>query len=341
MTKIYTGFSNYNEINAENRKKSAEEEVDLWGWESERFKEYRHKWNKAATENYLPEHPLHVDIELSDACNLQCKMCVHGFGTSKNVGFMDEKLTRDIIAQCAEIGVCSIKFNWRGEAALNKYLPEAVKFAKEKGILEVQFNTNGLPPKQYHNILIQCAENGLDRIIFSVDGFSKETYESIRIGGDYDALLKNIHQLRDWKKTNNAAKPFVRIQMVRSKENAHEVDDFIAYWKPLVNDVRISDIMDRGQGGQLAVGDQVTTGRARCPQPFQRMIVAKDGRVSPCCGDWDQEYILGDAKEEGLLDLWTGEKSQYLREIQNKKELNTVAICKKCYVKESYTWKKV
>ncbi len=334
--KMYTGFSNYDEINIENRKKAVENEVKQWSTQKELFKEYRAEWNKAANENYLPLKPLHVDIELSDACNLKCEMCAHGLGTVKNVGFMKDDLTYKMIDEVAAIGAYSIKFNWRGESALNPILPHAIKYAKEKGILEVSINTNGLPKKK--DLLIEAAKSGIDRIIFSVDGFSAETFETIRVGGNYEKLISNINDLLEWKKENNSTKPFVRVQMVRSNKNAHEVDEFIEFWQEKVDDVRISDVMDRGQGSHLSVGDKVTIGRRRCPQPFQRLIIARDGRVSPCCADWNQKYIVGDVFKESLKDIWNGKRMNKMRTIQNNVELDKIDICKNCYVKESFIW---
>lgn len=339
MSNLYTGFSDYNEINIDNRKKAVNEEVSKWLDKKEEYVNYRKEWNKAANEDYLPQQPLHIDIELSDACNLKCEMCAHGLGTVKNVGFMDKELVYRMIDEASSLGVYSIKFNWRGEASLNPLLPEAIKYAKEKGILEVAINTNGLPKKD--KLLIECAKNGIDRIIFSVDGNSKETFESIRKGGDYTKLILNIEEVLDWKNKNNESKPFIRVQMVRSKKNAHEVEDFISFWQNKVDDVRISDVMDRGQGGGLSVGDQTTVGRRRCPQPFQRLVIARDGRVSPCCADWNQKYIVGDVFKESLSNIWSGSKITKMRKIQNEVKLDNIDICKNCYVKESFIWEKV
>jgi len=235
-------------------------------------------------------------------------------------------------------GVYSIKFNWRGEVSINPFLVEAIKYAKQKGILEVAINTNGLPKQQ--DLLIECVKSGLDRIIFSVDGFSKETFETVRIGANYEKLIENINDLLKYKKNNNLVKPFVRVQMVRTNVNQHEVSDYIEYWTDRVDDVRVNDVMDRGQGTELMMGDQVAIGRTRCPQPFQRMIIGRDGRVSPCCADWNQEYIIGDTSKESLLDIWNEKKMAAIRKVQDKVELDKIDICKNCYVQESYLWKK-
>jgi len=338
MTDSSIGFSKYEEIGSEQRKQTAEKEIVEWGRDADKYREYRRLWDKAANENYLPSNPLHVDIELSSACNLRCKMCNHGISTMTDVGFMDDRLALRLIDECALLGVCSIKFNWRGEVTLNGFLPEAVKHAKSKGILEVQINTNGLPPKK--DILIQCAENNIDRIIFSVDGFSKETYENVRIGGDYDKLLGNIHELIAWRKEKKAGKPLIRVQMVRTQSNAFEVTDFIAYWHGLVDDVRISDVTDRGQGNEMSVGDQDAVGRRRCTQPFQRLVIARDGRVSPCCADWNQRYVVGDANSTSLAEIWSNDRIGFMRCIQNNNEHDKIEICTHCPVKESYVWKR-
>jgi len=337
VSDIYTGFSNYSEINVENRKTAVENEVHQWAEKKSLYTQYREEWSRAANEEYLPDHPLHIDIELSDACNLKCEMCAHGIGTVENVGFMDENMVFGLIDEAISINTYSIKLNWRGESLLNPILPMAVKYAKDKGILEISINTNGLPKNG--SVLIETAESGIDRFIFSVDGYSKEVYESIRVKGDYNKLMDNIMALIKWKKDTNSVKPFLRVQMVRSKKNAHQVDDFIKFWQDKVDDVRISDVMDRGQGEVLSVGDQVTVGRRRCPQPFQRLVVGRDGRVSPCCADWEQKYIVGDiTKRETLIDIWKGKKIQFMRDIQNHAELKKIDICKNCYVKESYIW---
>lgn len=335
---LYTGFSNYQEVNSEGREKAMADEIKSWGKDSDRFIQYRREWKKAAEENHLPDHPLHVDIELADVCNLRCEMCAHGMGTVNKTGFMDKDLTFKLIKEASLIGVYSIKFNWRGEAALNQLLPEAIRYAKECGILEVAINTNALPKRK--DILIKAAEAGLDRIIFSIDGFSAETYESIRIGGNYLQLMENVSNFLEWKKATASCKPFVRVQMVRSNKNAHEVEAFVDYWKDRVDDVRISDVMDRGQGGHLSIGEQTTVGRRRCPQPFQRLTIGRDGRVSPCCADWNQMYVIGDVKESSLLEIWNSHIMSKMRDVQNSGALDTLDVCRGCYVKESFLWNK-
>ncbi|MBI4355010.1 MAG: SPASM domain-containing protein [Candidatus Omnitrophica bacterium] len=305
-----------------------------------RFLVYRAKFNWSHRLDRPGRFPAHLDIETTDACNLRCVMCVQGIGEGvQNTGMIDMDFAKRLIDQGATHGLYSIKFNWRGEPALHAGLVELVRYAKSRGILEVQFNTNGIPYTE--SKIRELVLSGLDRIIFSMDGATKATYEKIRVGSDYDKLVENVKRFHAIRTELKRERPFIRIQMVRMKDNQHEVDQFIAMWKPFVDDIRVDDVSNRGQGNQMSVGDWVSTGRKRCPQPWQRMIVSRDGKVLPCCADWNREFIIGDATKEPLTQIWRGKRMEMMRQVQRDIRLNEIDPCRYCYVKESYTWQRM
>lgn len=297
---------------------------------------YRVKWNYFPKIGFLSKFPLHVDIETTDKCNLKCVMCVHGQGEVDTSGFIDKDFAKKVINEAAAGGAYSIKLNWRGEPALYKNMPELIRFAKERGILEVQINTNGIPFSEQR--IKDIIHAGLDRIIFSVDADSEQTYNKIRIGGNFDKLIENIESFIRIRSDLGTKKPFIRLQMVRMKENQNEVRAFIERWKGKVDDLRISDVTDRGQGKELIVGDQIAVGRRRCPQPWQRLIVSREGLVLGCCSDWHQNWVVGDARNESLQSIWKGKKMRKLRNRIAAKQMDEFEPCKSCYVKESYIW---
>ena len=45
-----------------------------------------------------------------------------------------------------------------------------------------------------------------------------------------------------------------------------------------------------------------------CAQIFKSMQVNFDGKVMPCCIDWKTINVIGDAKDQSLLDVWNGTK---------------------------------
>jgi radical SAM protein with 4Fe4S-binding SPASM domain len=298
---------------------------------------YRFKWNLVAKHDVVLKFPLHLDIEVTEACNLKCIMCVHGITGVPTAGRIDMKFAKTMVDQAVAGGTKSIKFNWRGEPALHTGLEDLVRYAKDKGILEVQFNTNGIPftDKRINDLV----DAGLDRVIFSMDGATKETYEAIRVGSSFERLIENIKKFDNARKARGQVKPFIRIQMVRMKDNQDEVDRFVSMWRGIADDIAVKDVTDRGQGNTLYVGDQVATGRRRCNQPWQRMIVARDGKVFPCCSDWDRSYEIGDANNTPLKEIWKGDRMETLRDINRKKGLDNFDPCRSCFVLSSYEWR--
>ncbi|MEQ9566734.1 MAG: radical SAM protein, partial [Pseudomonadales bacterium] len=77
-----------------------------------------------------------------------------------------------------------------GEPLLDKKLESKISRLKKIGIKEVFFSTNGslFTDKRAVSIL----ESGVDEVDFSVDGATKETFEKIRVGLNYDEVVDNI-----------------------------------------------------------------------------------------------------------------------------------------------------
>jgi len=56
-----------------------------------RYIDYRQRWEELPLKKEVSEFPLHLDIEVTDACNLKCPMCYRSIAVGKG-GFMDVNL---------------------------------------------------------------------------------------------------------------------------------------------------------------------------------------------------------------------------------------------------------
>src|SRR3989344_5215186 len=128
----------------------------------------------------------------SEAPGLQDFVLRNKPNSESGLGYMDWNLFKKIIDEASEYKptFSSVKFNYRGETLLAKNLPEMIKYSKDKGVLDVQFNTNGSLLTE--DLARKLIDSGLDGIIFSVDGANKETYEKIRRLGNYDNVYDKI-----------------------------------------------------------------------------------------------------------------------------------------------------
>jgi molybdenum cofactor biosynthesis enzyme MoaA len=73
----------------------------------------------------------------------------------------------------------------------------------------------------------------------SLDAYSKETYEKIRLGLNFDTTCNNIMNLVSLRKEMNSAKPRVSLVLVEMEENKKEIKKFYARWKKIVDSVNI------------------------------------------------------------------------------------------------------
>jgi len=279
---------------------------------------YRVKWWWCEHSYWIPKVPLHLDLELTNQCNLSCIMCRHGINPDSNQGQMDFEFAKSLIDQAVDIGIYSVKFQFRGESALYKKLEKLIIYSKNKGIHHTQLNTNLVAFNKER--LIQICESGLDRLIISIDGATSGTYEKIRVGAKWSRLvyLLGVIRLID-------IKPIIRIQMVHQDLNNQEIDTFLGKFRHLCNELHIKTVRDANQGGA----------RKSCAQPRQRIVVSWNGDVFGCCNAWYNESFVGRISDTFTLkSIWNSAEFKKLR--KNAKNPNSAEPCKSCLVSGSY-----
>ncbi len=282
----------------------------------------RIKWHYAPSFFYVLRFPSHIDIEASNMCQMSCPMC--GRHLMKNIkqGHMDFDLYKKIIDECSREKVYSIKLSWRGEPLLNPNIAKMINYAKEKGIKDVAFLTNG--ERLNENLTNQLIESGLDWISISFDGLN-DVYEKIRYPAKFEKAVKEIKYIKKTREQKRLKKPLIRIQSIWSaiKNNPDEFKDF---WKPVAD--RINFIADQIRSREEK--DFSHDPNYICQSPWQRICIMWDGRVAQCHGDYLERNILGDVKANTLREIWHGEKFNNLRSLmRNKKRLDTPP-CKIC-----------
>ncbi|MBN1366586.1 MAG: radical SAM protein [Dehalococcoidales bacterium] len=128
----------------------------------------------------MEKKPYLVDWAITHQCNLKCRHC-----RGMRVGEMDSTRAKEIINEIAEL-----KPGWviieGGEALLRKDLFDILKLARQKG-LDVHLISNGtLLNVEIRTILKQLGV----KLMISIDGATKETYESIRRGAKFEKVVR-------------------------------------------------------------------------------------------------------------------------------------------------------
>lgn len=316
----------YHEILNENARRWEELKDD-------RYREYRRKWVKNPKNFILESAPLHLDIEPTNACNLKCPMCPRTVlisdGRKFDIGKMPLETYKQIIDEAATIGVYSIKLNWLGEPLVHPDLIEMVRYAKEKGIIDVMFNTNAVLLTQ--SISKSFIEAGLDKLFFSFDSPVKKKYEEIRIGADFDKTLENIKNVNQMRESLKRVSPLTRVSMVLMDDNRDEYEEFVELFRDIVD---IVAYVDCRKPVAEETDQHLNSIKFACSQLWQRMFISWNGDCIICCVDSEKRHVVGNIHNATIRSIWLNETYSQLRKLHQSGRWHEMDICRGCSLPE-------
>jgi spiro-SPASM protein len=273
------------------------------------------------------DFPKALHIEPTNACNINCRMCPRT-KSKKPVGNMDLKTYKKIMDELsARGGITGITLHKDGEPLLNPDLVKMIRIAKDKNASKmIAFNTNGLLLDK--KISEELVRSGLDYITISLDAFTKETYEKIKKGSDFEKVKENIKHLMIARERMESLTPKIFIQFIEMPENSKEKNDFFTYWSDKADKVIFHDFLS--WGGVIDTDKEVPSERYACMSLWNQLAIDYDGDIVPCCLDFSKHQVLGNVKEMTLYEAWNGVKLKKLKDAHIKGDYSGFSFCKNC-----------
>lgn len=299
-----------------------------------KYLEYRKRWNNNRNEL------LFLLLETASACNLKCPMCIHSVGYNHTSPMTDEML--DIIYDSIEqMNIPSVCMNQLNEPLLDKKIFERTKkIAGIDCVLDIHFNTNALLLNKENSL--EILEGRITRLLIGFDAFSKQVYEKIRYGADYDKVINNIMNFLQLKEQMKKKFPIVRISLVRTAINEGEIEKWFEFWKDKVDYVSVQEYVTPVLGDSKNYLIAKSSKRKEtgpldisCHQPFERAVVRGNGDVLLCCAPFAINMPVGNIKRESLRQIWNGAEAEKLRAYFREGRWLEHPICSKC-LKISY-----
>lgn len=252
----------------------------------------------------IHDFPPQVVIETTAACNLRCSHCGHDVMTRPK-GHMPMALYRRLVDEIAEVAPATEVWpTFYGEAFILDYrLFYMLQYAKRRGLTNVVLNTNGT--RFTAEVAEWVIESGLDLVMFSLDGFSADVFESIRVGARRDEVYRNVERLLEIKARRRAAAPRVEVQFSMMEANQHEVDEFRAYWLERGADVKVREKLTWG-GTVDASNLDPGLRRIACPWAMRTCAIHWNGDVVACAVDYDGRFVAGNTATATIREIWTG-----------------------------------
>jgi MoaA/NifB/PqqE/SkfB family radical SAM enzyme len=166
----------------------------------------------------------------SRTCNLKCITCRRDYITER----YDRELFKLFLSFITP-EVKKIKLNCSGEALINPGILEWMRGKLEFQLEEISLITNGLLlDHKMYNSFSSSIRKVLKTISVSVDAVTKETYEGIRRGGNFDILKENLEMISFIRRRGLITK--FNLGFVISRTNVHELSDFCLWAKELKAD---------------------------------------------------------------------------------------------------------
>ena len=269
---------------------------------------------------HAPTFPDRVYVESTNVCNLDCIMCPTGLHIdTRPKGYMEWELYTAIVDEIAPFAEAVVLHSW-GEPLLHPRIIEMIEYAKARGLwVELSTNATRLDEAMARRVL----SSGLDRIYLSMDGLTKETYERVRVKGNFETVLGNIERFLNLKHELGSDIE-ADVQIVRLSETDAEVEEFVERWRHSRADVVNIKELDTW-GGQidevsaLSVedGDGAADAgevRAPCPNLWYHCHIHWDGVVVSCSRDYDAVTPLGNVRNGGVLKTWHGARMRQMRQ---------------------------
>ena len=255
---------------------------------------------------------------------------------------MDRAFYRRLVREMAEAGVEELGVFYIGESFMCDWLPEAIDHAKRCGIRYVFLTTNGslATPERVR----ACMEAGLDSLKFSIN--QSDEIQFREIAGVKAKLFRDaIANLREARAVRDAGgypcgiyASSILYDGEQQRRMQGLVDHILPwvdehYWLPLYSMGSLATQREAELGYRPIAGNQGRVGALREPLPcwslFTEGHVTHDGKLSACCFDAGDRWVMADLNQVSFREGWNSPAYVALREAHLKRDVSGT-ICEDC-----------
>lgn len=268
---------------------------------------------QAIEDGWRTKFPVVDQIELTNRCPYSCKMCPRTEQMNRPLGDMSLDLLESIVKQISGHQEY-VALHHFGESLVYPKLPSAILLASRQG---VRTGISCNPPSLVPALASRLLESGISNIVLSLDSLDSEIYKEIRgSAAQLQAADANIRELVRRRDAGNYS-TCITLQMINMHANRAEADRFLEYCADVGVDRGVVIRLGRWDfdDNYLQVLGQFTTPghTGYCTRPWNSIVVLWDGRVVPCCHDYNGFTVLGDLRSQTISEVWLSSAAEQFR----------------------------
>ncbi len=286
------------------------------------------------------EFPFSLGVEVTNHCNLRCPMCPREVA-ERGYGNMDWDLFTSIADQASGREKVIFLPQGFGESLMHPQFRAMLKYLNEHDVRVTMLVSNATYLDDLNcNAII---DSSIPFINISMDGTVKDIYEKIRVNATYEKVVENIQRLFRIRKERGAKLPHIIMRMIKMEETVDDVAAFEAMWEPYLEEHdeivfsnyqtwsnTVEDKRTETPEGMVRLSQMDVKKKPPCRMVYKTLQVYYDGRATPCCYDYDCTMEIGNANEQSIEEIWTGEKAQEIRRIHEEGRMDEIDICRGC-----------
>ena len=286
--------------------------------------------------------PSQILVELTNSCNLRCPVCPTYFAMKRPRGFMDFKLFKSIIDEFKDAAKKpGIYMMYAGEPILHPRVAQFVEYAAKNGY-KTFISTNATVLTE--NLSEKLIKAGLSDIHLCIEGLTKESHETYRVGSNFETVKRNIEKFLSIKKELKSKTPFSVIQTLLTSFSENEIDNIAEWAKKSGADAINFKTFSMGSHTTDEVKKQYeyllpakrelrrkTSGvnRTLCSLPMRTSVIYWDGELGLCCVDFNNEIKLGGVLKKGFRAAYFSDEAVNKRKLGFRKKFD---LCEGCSI---------
>ena len=278
--------------------------------------------------------PKYIQLETVTKCNAKCPFRPQN-EIVRDPARMPTETWQKVVDDTRGWGITYRPF-LTNEPFVDNRMPEIVRYIKDNDpTARVEFNTNGELVTE--KLGLALLEAGVDIMRFSIDGFSKETYEPSRIGIDYDKVIeRTVRFLEIWDEGGYRDKVFTELRMIEVPENTHEITAYKEFWGPKCSEVLITHMYQWPWTGQKREDVVLKP----CLKILDEVFFYTNGNATICCWDVHERAVIGNVNEMSVSEIWEGYAARCMRATLDDGRRDLLNLCSRCNAYQDYDFSK-
>jgi len=289
--------------------------------------------------------PINLHIELTNYCNLNCKVCPTGIGKLKRQpAAMEPALFEKLMNEVSPYLLTASLWGW-GESLLHPHLSDILRLAQNRGVVTL-ISTNGqnLDNEEVLNALVSYPPTFL---IVALDGMTDATNSQFRVGAKVKPVLNGVRRLAQMKARVGSEYPILHWRYIVMKHNEHELEQLPKVAAENQFDMlttRTLAIIDASSDSHFdllptneryrAYGYENNRRIIRndfvCENAFTFPAVFSDGTVVACDQDYNAQQSYGKlGGDTSFADIWWSREAAEIRKSIRENPGN-FSFCRNC-----------